>query len=214
MDKSEKFWNGLSRKYDSKAKDKTFAQILSRSKKFLNPDDVVLDFACATRLYSFQFSNSVKRIYAFDTSSGMIDLAKDEANKTGNTNIAFSQSTLFDEAYEEASFDVILAFNILLYFNEVDVKKIVGRMHKLLKPNGRIITSTACLKEKRTLIATISGSIIFLLQKLGILPYLRFLKIDELKQTVALSGFNIVEEGVLIEKPALEYFIAAEKSIS
>jgi len=210
MYQGERFWNKLSKNYDKKAKDKTFEQILERSPKYLRPNDVVLDFACATGLYSFEFADDVKEIDAFDTSSEMINIAKNTASKNGNENIVFSRTTLFDEKYEEGSFDTILAFNILLYFK--DAKKVLNRMNKLLKPDGLIITSTACLKEKRTLIGALSTSVIYLLKKLGILPYLKFLGIEELKELITKCGFNIIESGILIEKPAIEYFIVAQKS--
>ena len=210
MNKSERFWNKLSKNYDKKAKDKTFEQILVRTPKHLKPDDIVLDFACATGLYAFEFVNKVKTIQAFDTSSKMIAIAKDLVLKSGSKNIVFSQTTLFDQKYKEGSFDTILAFNILLYFE--DAEKILKRMNNLLKPGGLIITSTACLGEKRTFIGILSGAMIFLLKKLRILPYLKFFSISELKETIVNNGFNSIEADILIEKPALEYFIVAEKS--
>lgn len=210
MDKSERFWDKLSTNYDKKAKDETFEQILKRSPKYLQADDIVLDFACATGLYSFEFASHVKEIQAFDSSLEMIAIAKDLAQKNGSKNIVFSKTTLFDEKYQEGSFDTILAFNILLYFE--DVEKILNRMNRLLKPNGLIITSTACLAEKRTLIGIVSGSVIFILKKLRILPYLKFFKIPELKEIIANCGFNTIESDILIEKPATEYFIVAKKS--
>jgi len=209
-DKSERFWNKLSTNYDKKAKDQTFEQLLNRSPKYLQRDDVVLDFACATGLYSFEFARHVKEIQAFDSSSEMIVIAKDQANKNGNANITFSHTTLFDKKYQEGSFDTIMAFNILLYFE--DTEKILNRMNKLLKPKGLIITSTACLGEKRTFIGIVSGSVIFILKKLGILPYLKFYKIPELKEVIANCGFKSIESDILIEKPAIEYFIVAQKS--
>jgi len=210
MNRSERFWNKLSKNYDKKAKDKTFEQILARTPKYLNSDDVVLDFACATGLYSFAFAKRVKEIKAFDTSSEMIALARNIAHTNGTANITFSQTTLFDRQYQKNSFDTILTLNILLYFE--DIEKVLRRMRELLKPGGLIITSTACLKEKRTPIGFLSGSIIYVLTKLGILPYLNFLKIEELKEAVSNCGFESVESDILIEKPALEYFIVARKN--
>ncbi|MBM1106242.1 methyltransferase domain-containing protein [Aurantibacter crassamenti] len=210
MNKSEKFWNSLSKNYDKKAKDQTYDQILKRSPKYLNPDDIVLDFACATGLYSIAFANHVKKIEAFDTSSKMIGIAKDKLQTSGIENVNFSQTTLFDEYYKEGTFDTIFAFNILLYFE--DVEKVLYRMNSLLKPGGTIITSTACLKEKKSIIAVFSSSVIFVLKKLRILPYLKFIGIDELKNSITNSGFNIIDSEILIEKPAIEYYIVAKKN--
>ncbi len=210
MNKSEKFWNRLSKNYDRQAKDKAYKLIIDKSKKYFNPTDIVLDFACATGLYSFEFADNVKEIQAFDISREMIKIAKDKAMINQVDNISFSQTTLFDERYKEGNFDAILALNILLYFE--DVEKVLNRMNELLKPNGLIITSTACLKEKRTFIGVLSSSFIFILKKIKILPYLKYYTMHELEKTISNCGFKIIETDILIDKPATEYYIVAQKT--
>lgn len=209
MYKSEIFWNRLSKNFDKNAKDKTYNLIIEKSKKYFKTDDVVLDFACATGLYSFVLSKYAKEIQAFDISSKMICIAKSKAKSKEVNNVIFSQTTLFDKKYKEASFDNILAFNILLYFK--DEKEVLNRMNKLLKTGGLIITSTACLKEKRKFVGIISGILIFLLKSLRILPYIKFYKMRELEKTITNCGFKIVETDVLIDKPATECYIVAKK---
>ncbi len=209
MNKSERFWNRLSMNYDKQAKDKAYKLIIDKSKKYLKTKDTILDFACATGLYSFEFANNVKEIYAFDISSKMIKIAKNKAMNIQKDNIYFSQTTLFDERYREGAFDTILALNILLYFE--DVEKILNRMNELLKPNGLIITSTACLKEKRTFVGILSSSLIFLFKSLRILPYLKFYNMRKLETTITNCGFEILETDILINNPATEYYVVAQK---
>lgn len=209
MNKTENFWNKLSKKYDKQAKDKAYKLIIDKSKKYFRNNETILDFGCATGLYSVEFANNVKEIQAFDISSKMIDIARKKAINNQIDNITFSQTTLFDKAYKESNFDTILALNILLYFK--DVEKELNRMSELLKTNGLIITSTACLKEKRTFIGILSSSIIFILKKLKILPYLKYYTILELEEKIQNCGFKMIETGVLIDKPATEYYIVAQK---
>ncbi len=206
---TEKFWNRLSKNYDKNAKDKSFVLITNKTKKHLTPNHVILDFACATGLYSFEFAPFVKNIQAFDTSSGMIQVAKNKLGKLPIRNIVFFNATIFDERFEEGSYDAILAFNILLYFK--DIKKVLDRVHKLLKPNGLIITSTACLKEKRTFMGVFSSCVIYFLKKLKILPYIKFITIAELKNHFTNDKFKIIETDIIIDKPATEYYIIAKK---
>ncbi len=207
--KSERFWDRLSKNYDKNAKDKSYKLIVSKTKKHLMPNDVVLDFACATGLYSFEFANNVQEIQAFDISSAMIELAINKAKNIPVSNISFTQTTLFDKKYREGTFDTILALNILLYFKDLEI--VLNRMRKLLKPNGIIITSNACLKEKRTFTGILSSNIIYVLKKLKILPYLNFFTMDELKEKIVNCGFKIIESDILIDKPATEYYIVAKK---
>jgi 2-polyprenyl-3-methyl-5-hydroxy-6-metoxy-1,4-benzoquinol methylase len=52
MDKSIKFWDNYSEKYDEKAKkDKAYKMIIERTTKYVKSDDEVLDFACAGGLF-------------------------------------------------------------------------------------------------------------------------------------------------------------------
>lgn len=207
--KSEKFWDKLSKNYDKQAKDRAYKLIIDKTKKHLKPNDLILDFGCATGLYSVAFANDVKEIQAFDISSKMINIARRQAIDNQIDSITFTQTTLFDEKYKSESFDTILALNILLYFD--DIEKVLNRMNKLLKADGLIITSTACLKEKRTFLGVLSSSIIFILKKLKILPYLEYYTMFELEKKIKKAGFKILETSILIDKPATEYYIVAKK---
>ncbi|VAW27616.1 hypothetical protein MNBD_BACTEROID06-1139, partial [hydrothermal vent metagenome] len=96
MNRAEKFWNRLSKNYDKHAKDKAFKLIIKKSKKHLKTNDIILDFACATGLYSFEFAENVKEIQAFDISSKMIGIARNKTKNNRVDNISFSRTTLFD----------------------------------------------------------------------------------------------------------------------
>jgi len=209
MNTLENFWNRLSKNYDKQAKDKAYELIIDKSKKYFRSHDTVLDFGCATGLYAVEFANSVKEIQGFDISPKMIAIARNKKRNLNIDNITFSTTSLYDKKYKESSFDTILAFNILLYFN--DFETVLNRMHGLLKTEGMIISSTACLKEKRTFIGILSSCIIYTLKKLKILPYLKFFTMLELKERIKNFGFNIIETGILIDKPATEYYIVAQK---
>lgn len=210
MNRSEKFWDKLSKKYDKRAKnDKTYNKTLEITKKHLKSSDIVLDYACATGLYSIELAGNVKEIHGIDISSKMIETAKRKAGERKIENIDFAQTTIFDERYRRESFDVILALNIMLYFE--DTQKVMQRINELLKPGGLIISSTACLGEKKTFLSILLSIPIFLSIKIGILPYLRFLKIPELEDSITKDNFQIVETEILTHYPATEYFIVAKK---
>ena len=181
----------------------------SLAKKYLKPDSFVLDCGCATGLYSFVFSKYVKHIQAFDTSYEMIAVALNRNKEKRVENITFTQTNIFDTKYEEGSLDIILAFNILLYME--DIESALSRMYNLLKQTGLLITSTACLKEKSSFIAILSSLMIYLLIRLGILPNLKFLSAEELEKTISEAGFSLVHASVLIDKPVIEYYIVGQK---
>jgi len=76
MNKSEKFWDRTSKNYDKRAKDKAYEKTLEITKKHLKSSDIVLDYACATGLYSNELAGNVKEIHGIDISSKMIETAK------------------------------------------------------------------------------------------------------------------------------------------
>jgi ubiquinone biosynthesis O-methyltransferase len=210
MNKSERFWDKLSKNYDKQALgDKTYLKTLELTKKYLKTKDIVLDFGCATGLYSLELSDKVKKIYGFDISNKMIDIANNKAKEQNIYNIEFKKTTIFDKTYEKESFDVILAFHIILYFE--DTQQLMKRMNELLKPGGLIITATACLKENKKLRNYFMGSLLSLLKRLKILPYLKFFKVHELERYITKGNFQILESELLSYSPAVEYYIVAKR---
>jgi 2-polyprenyl-3-methyl-5-hydroxy-6-metoxy-1,4-benzoquinol methylase len=209
MDKSEKFWDRMSKNYDRQAgNDTIYKRTLEITKKHLKSSDIVLDFACATGLYSIELANNVKEIQGIDISSKMVEAAKRKAGERKFENIDFAQATIFDERYKKESFNVILAFNILHLLE--DTQKVVQRINELLRPGGLIIASTACLKEKKTFLSFLFFLLVFSLTKIGIVPHVRFFKISELENLITNGNFQIVKTESLNHSPQ-EYFIVAKK---
>ncbi|MEA3294579.1 MAG: class I SAM-dependent methyltransferase [Euryarchaeota archaeon] len=196
MNKSEKFWDWTSKSYDKQAKDKTYKKTLEITKKHLKSSDIVLDYACATGLYSIELAGNVKEIHGIDISSKMIETAKRKAGK----NVNFEKATIF-EKYKKETFNVILAFNILHLLEEP--QKVMQRINKLLKPEGLLISVTPCLGEKYSFLSVF----LVLLRKIRILPYIRSFNISELKELIS-GNFQIVETGNL---PPMNYLIIAKK---
>ena len=196
MNKSEKFWDRMSKYYDKLAKDKAYKKTLEITKKHLKSSDIVLDYACATGLFSIELAGNVKEIHGIDISSKMIETAKRKAGK----NVNFAKATIF-EKYEKETFNVILAFNILHLLEEP--QKVMQRINELLKPGGLFISVTPYLGEKYSFLSIF----LVLLRKIKILPYIRSFKISELKELIS-GNFQIVETSNL---PSMQYLIIAKK---
>lgn len=118
--KVEKFWDRTASNYDREEKkdEKTYVQIIEKTRNYINPSDTVLDFGCGTGLVSNEISENVRKIYAIDISSKMIDIAKNKAGMRNIQNIEYIHTTIFDEKFEPGSFDIILAFYILHLTND------------------------------------------------------------------------------------------------
>ncbi len=164
--KSEKFWDKQAKDYadheqhTNLSENKDFITTL----KYLNIDDTVLDYGCATGIISNAIADKVKEIHAIDISSKMIEIAKSKAGERRIDNIHYSQATIFDKRYQKESFNVILAFRILHMLE--DIQDIMCRIYELLKPGGTFISVSACTGEKKSLL----GISVFLASKMRIFP--------------------------------------------
>jgi len=134
----------------------------------------------------------------------MIDIAKRKTSERKIENINFSKTDILDVRYKKESFDVILAFNILYLLS--DVHKIIERINELLKPEGLFISATDCLGEKKTLLNRLK----YFLSKIGILPFMKMLKISELENIIITGNFKIIETEIL-NNTTPNYFVVSRK---
>jgi len=212
MNKSQTFWDNASNNYDKT--EERFEYIHSKSrentKKYLNADAVVMDYGCGTGTTTCEFASLVKEIHALDTSSKMIELAKQKASMGPSGNARFVHTDIFDDCYETESFDVILAFNML--HTVENVREVMQRIHHLLKPKGKFISVTPCLKEKMSLGVSVQIQLVRLLTKTGIIPVaIRRLRSAELDDLMAKANFQTIETEKNC-KGATSYFIVAKKT--
>ncbi len=211
MNKSQTFWDKASKNYDKT--EERFEYIHSKcrdnTRKHLSSEDIVLDYGCGTGTTTCEFAGLAKEIHAIDTSSKMIELAKQKALAISIENAHFVQTDIFDNRYQKESFDVILAFNMLHTVGNVD--DVMRRIHDLLKPNGKMISVTPCLKEKMSFGVGVQIQLVRLLTKTGIIPIsIRRLRSFELDDLIASVGFQTIE-AEKISKGATSYFVVARK---
>jgi len=190
MDKSVKFWDKQAKGYTDQeqhtqlSENKDFITTL----KYLNVDDTVLDYGCATGIISNAIADKVKEIHAIDISPKMIEIAKSRASERNIENIHYAPATIYDEKYQKESFNVILAFRILHVLE--NPRAVVHRINELLKPGGVFISVSACMGEKMGFL----GILVFLASKLRIVPlHINVFKLTELQGIISDGGFEIVE---------------------
>jgi 2-polyprenyl-3-methyl-5-hydroxy-6-metoxy-1,4-benzoquinol methylase len=210
MNNSEKFWDRAANTYDQEEEkdEQTYVEIIDKTREYLKIGDVVLDFGCGTGHASNEIAGNVKVIHAIDTSSKMIERAKQKADARKIENVDYAHSTIFDARYGIGSFDVVLAFYILHLLE--DTHEVMQRIHELLKPGGLIISVTPCLGEKKTLNILLS-----MLSKVGLVPNVRSFKVSELEASIANGNFQIVETECLRRSSlgrSQEHFIVAKRN--
>ena len=212
INKAQKFWDKQAKRFEDSQKqfEPSSQEIIARTKEYLNPNDNVLDFGCATGTKTFELSDVVKQIHGLDFSAEMISEATKKKNKVNITNVSFSQGTIFNDDLENASFDKIIAYSIIHLLE--DSEKVIQRIHELLKPGGLFISETACFNDKMNFKTRLKFTTYRFMKRLGIFPlHLNMFTTSDVEQLINRQNFNIIKAEILFLNGMTISFIVAEK---
>jgi len=186
MSESEKFWDKIAEKYSKQpiADEVAYQKKLEVTRNYLKPDMNILEFGCGTGSTSISHSPFVKHIHAIDSSSKMIAIAQDKADKQNIDNITFEKLSIDDLNIPDQSLDVVLGLSILhLIDNKEDV---IAKVYKKLKSGGVFISSTVCLGDKMKFFKLI----IPIGKFFGLMPLVKVFTAKELEQSLNQVGFS------------------------
>ena len=212
MNKAQKFWDKQAKRFDDSEKQFEHAtqQLIAGTKEYLNANDNVLDFGCATGTKTLKLAVGIKHIHGVDFSNEMISEAIKKKNNLNVTNVSFSQGTIFNNELEKSSFEKIIAYSIIHLLEESE--KVIQRIHELLKPGGLFISETACFKDKMDFKTRLEVTTYLFMNRLGIFPlHLNMFKTSDLEQLIKSQNFNIVKDENLFYNGMTISFIVAEK---
>lgn len=213
--KAEIFWDKQAIRFD-KSQDKfesAARELISRTKEFLNTDDNVLDFGCATGAKTLELAGEVKHIHGLDTSSEMISLAIKKLNATNLKNVSYSYGTIFKNDLDKVSFDKIIAYSIIQLL--ADSEKVIQRINELLKPGGLFISETPCFNERMNFGTRLEFTSYRFMKRLGIFPLqLNMFTASDVAQLISGQNFNILKNEKLFLNGMTISFIVAKKAES
>jgi len=204
----EKFWNLISSKYAaSPIQDRPAYEIkIQKIKSFLATDKVVLDIGCGTGTQCGDIAGSVKQVTGIDISRKLLAIAEQRMAERKLDNVEFLQTSLFGERFQPGSFDVVMAFHVLHFFEDIDA--VFKHIHNLLKPDGLFISETACLGEK----SKMTGGLLRFAGHLGLLPKINLLTTRQLEQALEKSGFSLVDKTKFSRNSDAEFTLIAKKT--
>ena len=202
----EKFWNLIASKYAaSPITDITaYEKKIEKLKSYLSPEDRVLDIGCGTGTQCDDLASNVKQVTGIDISTKLLAIAEQRKAERKIENVEFIHTTVFDKRFEAGSFDVVTAFYVLHFFEDID--EVIRRIYGLLKPDGLFILETACMGDKNR----ITGKLVRTAGKLGFLPLINLLTTQQLEQALGQAGFGIVDKAKFSESID-EYTLIATK---
>jgi len=204
----EKFWDLISARYAaSPISDVTaYETKIEKIKSYLSPENVVLDIGCGTGTQCGDLAGNVKQVTGIDISSKLLAIAEQRKAERKLDNIEFIKTSLYDERLKADSFDAVMTFFVLHFFE--DIEAVFQRIHDLLKPGGLFISETACLGEK----SKIAGMLLRFAGHLGLMPKINLLTIRQLEQALEKSGFQLVDKIKFSENSDAEYTLFAKKA--
>jgi 2-polyprenyl-3-methyl-5-hydroxy-6-metoxy-1,4-benzoquinol methylase len=211
LNKSEEFWDKASKNYDKTEERFEYIHKKARenTKKYLKESQIVLDYGCGTGTASCEFASLVKEIVGIDISSEMTRIAKEKSAASKFDNVNFEKADIFDNRYQNESFDVILAFNML--HTVPTPQSVVQRINDLLKHEGLFISITPCLRQKMSFLVNLQIQLVRVLCKLGVIPIpIRRIKSTDIDNLLANGKFQLIESEKIF-KGASSYFVAAKK---
>lgn len=186
----EIFWNLIASRYAASPINdiEAYEKKIEKIKSYLSAEDHVLDIGCGTGTQCGDLSNNVRQVTGIDISSKLLTIAEQRKAERNIENVEFIQTTVFDERFMPGSLDVVMAFYVLHFFEDID--EVIRRIYGLLKPDGLFILETACMGEKGKII----GELVRLAGKLGFLPLINLLTTRQIEQTLEQAGFSIVNK--------------------
>ena len=147
MDQSAKLWDKIAERYSKRpiADEAGYQKKLQVTREYFRSDMEVLEFGCGTGSTAIAHAPYVKHIQAIDISSKMIEIARGKADANKIENVTFRRSTIDELSMNDQTLDAVLGLSI---FHLLDNKeKVIARIHKILKPGGIFVTSTACIGD-------------------------------------------------------------------
>ena len=187
MNQSSKFWDKIAKRYARKpvADEAAYQQKLQVTRTYLRPDSEVLEFGCGTGSTAISHSPFVRHIRAIDISSKMLEIAQEKADQAGVQNVTFEQLTIEEVDVPDQSLDAVLGLSILHLLENKE--EAIAKVHRMLKPGGVFVTSTACIGDTMKFFKLIApvGKL------LGLMPFLDIFTIEELVASLTDVGFEI-----------------------
>lgn len=204
---AKEFWDRRAAVYDADAGvfyREAYEKTTACMRKYLKPTDTVLDFACGTGIVTLSLSPDVKELRGIDISDEMIRRAQGKAAAQDIANVLLTQTDLFDAALAPASFDAVLACNVLLYVEQRAA--VLARVRELLKADGKLLVVSDCLGEGFTRERVRK----WFEYHTGKRPFVAFDTRRTLEADILSAGFTVLEQEDLFSSPP-NRFLAAQR---
>ena len=102
----------------------------------LRPDAEVLDVGCGSGTITTGLARRASRVVGLDLSADVIDAAQANADEWGPSNISFEVGSVYELPWDDASFDVVYAHQVLQHLS--DPVRALREARRVLRPGGLV----------------------------------------------------------------------------
>lgn len=184
---SPKFWDRIADRYARQpiADQAAYQRKLEVSREYFRPDMNVLEFGCGTGGTALLHAPYANHIRATDISPEMIAIAEAKRLEAKTQNVRFEVGAVETLSVPDGSVDAVLGLSILHLLQDKDAA--IAKVHRMLKPGGVFISSTACLGDTMKFFKLIApiGHV------LGLIPMVKVFTSEHLKTALTTAGFEI-----------------------
>lgn len=183
------FWDRIARKYaaDPIADVAGYEATLRRVQALLSAKQDVLEIGCGTGTTALRLAPLTRRLLATDYSTCMIAIAREKLAAQPVPQLSFAVADADTPAFEQAVYDVALAFNVLHLVSDLD--HALQLAVRTLRPGGLLISKTPCIAEMNPLIPYLA---LPLMRAIGKAPHVLCFNAKELQSAIARQGLEIV----------------------
>ena len=187
-----KFWDRHAPKYanDKIADLDGYKETLIRVSALLEKSDNVVELGCGTASTAIHLAQYCHKYLATDISSGMIAQGQAKLDKSPVANLTLKTATANSLPHLAQGYDVVLGFNYLHLVS--DLSETLFNLHSLLKPGGKFITKTPCMKDMGTLFKLAIRAALPVMRMIGKAPEnVNMLSRTVLESAIKTAGFEI-----------------------
>ena len=205
MDRSTRFWDRVAERYAKRVigDEAAYEKKLQVTREYFEPHMEVLELGCGTGSTAITHAPHVKHIRAIDISSEMLAIAQDKVDAANVGNVSLEQSSIDELSVSDQTLDAVLALSVLHLLENKEAA--IAKVHKMLKPGGVFVTSTACIGDMPKYVKLI----IPIGRFLGLMPLIKVFTTTGLKNSLTGAGFKIDYEWQ--PKKVAGLFIVAKK---
>ncbi|MHC1783842.1 MAG: class I SAM-dependent methyltransferase [Anaerolineaceae bacterium] len=172
-------------------------------------DARILEIGCGAGLTTTDIARRGYRVTAVDTSQAMVELARENAQKSNlDSLVSFHQADIYDLKYEEHSFDLVIALGVIPWLPDLSLA--LERITRLVRNGGYLLVNMDNRRRLNHLLNPLQNPLLENVKKemkdwferMGIkkpssTPAVRMYTVQEFENFLAKNNLEVIENRML-----------------